>query len=76
MMICESIKALLGMLMRLPWERRSVLVAMDGKHRGVYVEYVSLMVSCYWLKVFIITAIDIMVKASDTLKYEKLRSKC
>ena len=52
-----------------------MLGAMDGKHRGVYVEYVSLIVSCYWLKVFI-TAIDIMVNASYTLKYEKLRSKC
>ena len=25
-----------------------MLGSMDGKHGGVYVEYVSLMVSCYW----------------------------
>ena len=30
-----------------------ILGSMDGKHGGVYVEYVSLMVSCYWIKVLI-----------------------
>ena len=29
-----------------------MLGSMDGKHGGVYVEYVSLMVSCYRIKVF------------------------
>ena len=29
------IKALLGMLARLPWGRRYMLGSMDGKHRGV-----------------------------------------
>ena len=48
------IKAFLGMLARLPWGRRDVLGSMDGgKHGGVYVEYVSLMVSCYWIKALI-----------------------
>ena len=47
------IKALLGMLARLPWGIRDRLGSMVGKHGGVYVEYVSLMVSCYWIKVFI-----------------------
>ena len=46
-------KALLGMVARLPWGRRDMLGSMDRKHRGVYVEYVSLMVSGYWIKVFI-----------------------
>ena len=33
-----------------------VLGSIDGKHvhGGVYVEYVSLMVSCYWIKVCMI----------------------
>ena len=48
-----EIKALLGVLARLPWGRRDMLGLMDGKHGGVYVECVSLMVSCYWIKVFI-----------------------
>ena len=47
------VKALLGMLARLPWGRRDMLGSMDGKHGGVYVEYVSPMVYCYWIKVFI-----------------------
>ena len=29
-----------------------MLGAMDGKHGGVYVEYVSLIVSCCWIKLF------------------------
>ena len=49
----KAIKALLGMLARLPWGRRYILLdSMDGKH-GVSVECVSLMVSCYWITVFI-----------------------
>ena len=30
--------------------RRDMLGLMDRKHREVYVEYLSLMVSCYWIK--------------------------
>ena len=30
-----------------------IYIHMDGKNGGVSVEYVSLMVSCYWIKVFI-----------------------
>ena len=43
-----------------------MLGSMDGKHRGVYVEYVSLMVSCYWIKVFIMydSQTDNMVKVT------------
>ena len=48
-----KIKALLGMLARLPWGRSDMLGSMDGKHEQVYVEYVSLIVSCYWIKVFV-----------------------
>ena len=48
-----KIKALLGMLARLPWGRRDMLGSMDGNNGGVKVEYVSLIVSCYWIKVFI-----------------------
>ena len=50
--------------MRLPWGRRDLLGPMDGKHGVVYVECVSLMVSCYWIKVFILhdSQIDDMVK--------------
>ena len=47
------IKALLGMLARLPWGRRNVLGLMNGKYEGVYVKYASLIVSCHWIKVFI-----------------------
>ena len=47
------IKALSGMLARLHRGRKDMLGSMDGKHGAVYVEYVSLMVSCYWTKVFI-----------------------
>ena len=47
-------KALLGMFVMLPEGRRDMLGSMDGKHGGVYVEYLSLMVSCYWIKVFIV----------------------
>ena len=49
------IKALLGMLARLPWGRRDVLGSMNGKYEGVYVKYASLIVSCHWIKVFITT---------------------
>ena len=52
---CKEIRSLLGMLARLPKGRRDMhmLGSMDGKHGGVYAEYVSLMVSFYWIKVFI-----------------------
>ena len=50
--ICK-IKALPGVLARLPWGWRDMLGSMNGKHGGVYVKYVSLIVSCYWIKVFI-----------------------
>ena len=49
----RKIKALLGMLARLPWGRRDMLGSMNGKHRRVSVKYVSLIVSCHWIKVFI-----------------------
>ena len=49
-----SIKALLGMLARLPWGRRDMLGSMNGKYEGLSVKYASLIVSCYWIKVFII----------------------
>ena len=35
--------------------------SMDGKHGGVYVEYVSLMVSYYWM-IFITTHYCMIVK--------------
>ena len=39
-----EIKALLGMLARLPcnWGRRDMLGSMNGKYKGVYVRYASL----------------------------------
>ena len=40
------IKALLGMLARLPWGRRDMLGSMNGKCEGVSVKYASLIVSC------------------------------
>ena len=45
-----------------------MLGSMDGKHRGVYVEYVSLMFSCYWVKVSIMhdSQIDNMIKVTVT----------
>ena len=49
----RKIKALLGMLARLPWGRRNVLGLMNGNYEGVYVKYASLIVSCHWIKVFI-----------------------
>ena len=49
----KAIKELLGMLARLPWGRRDMLGSMNGKHRAVYVKYVSLIVTCHWIKVFI-----------------------
>ena len=48
-----KIKALLGMLARLPWGRRDVLGSINGKYEGVSVKYASLIVSCHWIKVFI-----------------------
>ena len=36
------IKALLGMLARLPWGRRDKLASMNGKYGGVSVKYASL----------------------------------
>ena len=48
-----KIKALLGMLARLPWGRRDVLGSTNGKYEGVSVKYTSLIVSCHWIKVFI-----------------------
>ena len=42
-----KIKALLGMLARLPWGRSDVLGLMNGKYEGVYVKYASLIVSCH-----------------------------
>ena len=47
-----KIRALLGMLARLPWGRRDMLGSMNGKHGGVSVKYVSLIVFCHWIKVF------------------------
>ena len=43
-----------------------MLGSMDGKHGVVYLEYVSLIVSCYWIKVFIThdSQIDNMVKVT------------
>ena len=49
----QSIKALLGMFVRLPWGKRDMLSSMKGKHGGMYVKYVSLIVCCHWIKVFI-----------------------
>ena len=51
--LTSNIKALLGMLARLPWGRRDMLSSMNGKYGGVSVKYASLMVSCHWIKVFI-----------------------
>ena len=34
-----KIKALLGMLARLPWQRGDMLGSMNGKHEGVSVKY-------------------------------------
>ena len=36
------IRALLGMLARLPWGRRDMLSSIDREYGGVYLEYVSL----------------------------------
>ena len=51
------------MLARLPWGKRDILGSMDGKH-GIDVECIPLMVSCYWIKVFLTadSEIDNMVK--------------
>ena len=48
-----EIKALLGMLARLPWGRRDMLGSMNGKYEGVFVKYASLIVSCHWIKILI-----------------------
>ena len=48
-----AIEALLDMRARLPWGRRDILGSMNGKHGVVSVRYVSLIVSCHWIKVFI-----------------------
>ena len=48
-----KIKALLGMLARLPWGRRAMLGSINGKYEGVSVKYASLIVSCHWIKIFI-----------------------
>ena len=40
-----QIKALLGMLARLPWRRRDMSGSMNGKHEGVSVKYASQIVS-------------------------------
>ena len=48
-----KIKALLGMLARLPWGKRDVLGSINGKYEGVSVKYASLIFSCHWIKVFI-----------------------
>ena len=39
--ILHKIKASLGMLAGLLWGRGDLLGSMDGKHGGVYVEYVQ-----------------------------------
>ena len=44
------IKELLGMLARLPCGRRNMSGSMNGKHGGIYVKYVSLIVSFHWIK--------------------------
>ena len=49
----QAIKALLGMLARLPSGRGDMLGSMNGKHEGVSVKYASLIVSFHWIKVFI-----------------------
>ena len=49
----SAIKALLGMLARLPWGRRDVLSSINGKYGGVIVKYASPIVSYHWIKVFI-----------------------
>ena len=43
-----------------------MLSSIDGKHGGVYVECVSLVVCCYWIKVFIAaySQIDNVVKVN------------
>ena len=41
-MVKIHIKALLGMLARLPWGRRDMLGSMNGKYEGVSVKYESL----------------------------------
>ena len=46
-------QSVLGMLAKLPRGRRDMLGSMNGKHGGVSVKYVSLIISCHWLKVFI-----------------------
>ena len=46
----KKIKALLGMLARLPWGKRDMLGSIDREYGGVHVEYVSLIVSCYSLR--------------------------
>ena len=51
--IQSKIKALLGMLARLPCGRGDMLGSMNGKHKGRSVKYVSLIVSFHWIKVFI-----------------------
>ena len=43
----KKIKALLGMLARLPWGRRDVLGSINGNYEGVSVKYASLIVSCH-----------------------------
>ena len=40
----SMIKALLGMLARLPWGRGDMSGSMNGKHEGVSVKYASLIV--------------------------------
>ena len=52
-LLLSLIKALLGMLARLPWGRRDMLSSMNGKYEGVSVKYASLIVSCHWINVFI-----------------------
>ena len=49
----QKIKALLGMLARLPWGRRDVLHSINGKYEEMSFKYASLIVSCHWIKVFI-----------------------
>ena len=45
--VMSKIKALLGMLARLPRGKRDMLSSMNGKYGGVSVKYASPIVSCH-----------------------------
>ena len=47
---CDIHGMIKALLARLPWGRRNISASMDGEHGVVYVECVSLIVSCYSLQ--------------------------